>query len=199
MYFIRNMSRAHFKIACGSRWFYTSEGLIFNPGFKWFLLLWYKEDPLPLHGVTFGEFGVGLRWWRCCSSPRCGVRWLAPRPVPYGFRLFTPAVVTQSFQVSPPLLMLHSREVQQLSLITVPRSKIEKLIDWFVALVFVSSVVSFPQLLSGVTSRRCSRVFRSRWVWWSTATASIPLNTFQALTDKQCHLILFSWKTDSSF
>lgn len=179
MYFIRNISQAHFKITCGSRWFYMPEGPIFNQGFKWFLLLFYKEDLLPLLGVTFGEFGVGLRWWRCYSSPQCGVRCLAPRLVPYGFRLFTSAVVTRSFQVSPPLLTLRSREVQQLLLITEPRSKIETLIDWFVALVFVSSVVSFPQLLSGATSRRCSRVFRSRWVWRSTVTALIPLNTFK--------------------
>lgn len=172
MYFIRNISQAHFRITCGSRWLYTPKGLIFNQGFKWFLLLWYKEALPPYHGVTFGEFGV-------YGSPRCGVRWLAPHPVPYGFCLFTLAVVTRSFQVSLLLLMLHSREVQQLSLITEPRSKIERPIDWFVALVFVSSVVSFPQLLSGVTSRRCSRVFRSRWVWRSTATALIPLNTFK--------------------
>lgn len=111
-------------------------------------------------GETSCLFNIWLIGRRVTSQ--CGGRCLEPQSVPSAGGLFISAVVMCSSQRLPPLLTLHSPEVWQLSLITGLRSKLERLIDWFVAWHLSHSVSWSAQLLSGVTSRRCSRVFRSR-------------------------------------
>lgn len=199
MYFIRNISQAHFKITCGSRWFYTPEGPIFNQGFKWFLLLWCKEDLPPYHRVTFGEFSVGLRWWRCYSSPRCGVRCLAPPSC----AIWLPFIY---FSCSHPALSSVSAVVNVAfsrgsAVVTNYRATYKnRKANWLICGLGVCLKCCF--FSSAFVRSDKPKMFKGLQIKVGVTKRSDclnPIKHIQALNDKQCHLILFTWKTDSSF